>query len=442
MMEKEQNNIISQVIPHSLASNMGIETGDVLLSINGQKVEDIIEYMYLTTDEYVELEIKKSDGSLKRYKIYKEYDEDIGIIFDNPIIDKAKTCSNKCIFCFIDQLPLNMRPTLYFKDDDSRLSFLQGNFVTLTNMTEEDINKIIQYRISPINVSIHTTNQTLRMKMLNNRFAGNVLERLERLSKEGIAINGQIVLCRDVNDKEELDKTIQDLYGLYPSLNSLAVVPVGLTKYRQGLYPLIGYDKSTVQEVIKQVEGWQEKLLDLIGIRFIYLSDEFYLLGERELPKYKDYEGFPQLENGVGLMRKFEHDFLNNLNALDNINDRHMEISIITGKSAKAFMEGIAMKIHKRNPTIRIHVYAIINSFFGDSITVSGLITGQDIITQLENHPLGEAIIIPESMLKADDEVFLDDLTVIDIKNALGIPVIISPVDGKEFIGKIINLII
>lgn len=441
-MEKKENNIISQVISDSLAYFIGIESGDILLKINEQKVTDVIEYIYLTTEEYIELDIRKNDGSIKKYKIHKEYDEDIGIIFDNPIIDKAKVCSNKCIFCFIDQLPSNMRETLYFKDDDSRLSFLQGNFITLTNMTEKDINKIIKYRISPINVSIHTTDQLLRMKMLNNRFAGNIMERLERLSKARIEINGQIVLCRDINDKKELDKTISDIYKLYPSFNSLAVVPVGLTKFRENLYSLTSYDRFSAQEVIEQIEIWQEKLLEIIGSRFVYLSDEFYLLAERELPKYENYEGFSQLENGVGLIRKFEHDFLDNLSLLDKIKGRSIEISMITGKSAKDFMDRIIAELHKKNPCIRIRLHAIKNCFFGDSITVSGLITGQDIITQLKNSQLGEVIIVPTNMLNSDEKLFLDDLSIEDIEKALGVPVFISPVDGRKFIEKIADLII
>jgi len=438
MLEKEKNKI-SMVVPNSIAFRMGIEEGDILLKINNQSLNDIIEYMFLTADEYIELEIRKRNSLIKNYRINKEYDEDLGIIFENPIIDKTKNCMNKCIFCFIDQLPSHLRETLYFKDDDSRLSFLQGNFVTLTNMSDDDIDKIIRYRISPINVSIHTTDHALRVKMLNNKNAGNIYERLMKLCKAGIEINGQIVLCPNINDNEKLDNTIRDLSKLYPGVFSLAVVPVGLTKFRKHLFPLSGYDKASAEEVVDRVEAWQQSLFKRLDTSFVFLSDEFYILSGRCLPKYEEYEEFTQLENGVGLIRKFEHDFFRYLDRLKGVKTSNNEFSIVTGKSAASFMSGICSEIEKKIPGIKINVFAITNVFFGESITVSGLVTGKDIINQLRGCDLGEAVFMPDSMLKAGETVFLDDLSVEDVRDALKVPVVISPVKGEEFIKKIIE---
>ncbi|MFZ5966286.1 MAG: DUF512 domain-containing protein [Bacillota bacterium] len=432
--------IISQVEKGSIAGRVGIQESDRLLEINGQKVKDIIDYIFLTSDEMVELTIEKKNGAIKKYTIYKEYDESLGILFHNPIIDEAKSCTNKCIFCFIDQLPPNMRETLYYKDDDSRLSFLQGNFITMTNMSDEDFEKIIRYRISPLNISIHTTDPQLRMKMLNNRFAGNIYERLKRLSEADIKVNGQIVLCRNINDKGHLDNTIGDLVKLYPCIESLAVVPVGLSKHRNNLFPLNGYDKSSAKEVILQIEQWQKKLLTSIHTRFVYPSDEFYILAGQPVPDYDSYEGFPQLENGVGLMSKFENELTDALEQLRTDTDYpRKHISIVTGKSAKTFMDDLCKRIESKVSAVSITVHEIRNEFFGESITVAGLLTGKDIINQLKGKKLGEKLLIPACMLKADDTIFLDDVTVADLNRSLEVDIAISKVDGYDFLAKVLE---
>ncbi|RKD27683.1 putative radical SAM enzyme, TIGR03279 family [Caminicella sporogenes DSM 14501] len=439
-MNKFHNkNIIANIVKGSIAEEIGIEPGDVLHSINGREINDIIDYLYHTADEYLEVEIEKENGEIWILEIEKEYDEDLGIIFSNPILDKANHCRNKCIFCFIDQLPKNMRKSLYFKDDDSRLSFLQGNFVTLTNLSDKDIDRIIEYNISPINVSIHTTNPQLRVKMLNNKTAGNILERLNKLTKNRILINGQIVLCPNINDKDELDRTIEDLYPLYPNLHSLAIVPVGVTKYREKLFPLKPFTKQQSIEVIKQIEKWQSFLKQKINTNFVYLSDEFFITADYDLPEYEEYEGFPQIENGVGLIRKFEFEFLSFLKKLPSNLKVKKDVSVITGTSAKKFIEGLAKKLMNKFKELNITVHVIKNEFFGETITVAGLITGQDIIKQLNGKYLGDRVIIPKSMLKSDEDIFLDDISVKELEKRLKTKVLVSQVNGKDFIKKIIE---
>lgn len=439
-MEKEKyKNIVAKVEKESIAEEMGIEIGDILISINGKKIIDIIDYLFLISDNYLEVEIQKNNGEIWILEIDKDYDEDLGIEFNNAILDKAKSCKNKCIFCFVDQLPTNMRKSLYFKDDDSRLSFLQGNFLTLTNLSDVDIDRIIEYNISPINVSIHTTNPELRVKMLNNRTAGNILERIKKLTENRILINGQIVLCPGINDELELEKTIKDLYPLYPNLHSVAIVPVGITKFRENLYPLKIFDEEEANKVIMQVNKWQRLLKERIGTSFVYLSDEFYNIAKQPLPSYEDYEGFPQIENGVGLIRKLEHEFNEYLLSLPSNLEIDKTITIITGVSAAKFMRELTKKLTDRVSKLRIQVYPIINNYFGETITVSGLITGKDIINQLENKELGAEILIPKSMLKSDEPVFLDDIKVKDIEEHFLKKIKVCDIDGKALIDNIIK---
>lgn len=438
MNKKNYSNIISKIEPYSIAEEMGIEKEDILISINGKKIIDVLDYLFLISDDYLEVEIEKKDGEVWVLEIDKDYDEDLGIEFENPILDKAKFCKNKCIFCFVDQLPQNMRKSLYFKDDDSRLSFLQGNFVTLTNLSDEDIDRIIEYNISPINVSIHTTNPDLRVEMLNNKSAGNVLERIKKLTENRIIINGQIVLCPGVNDGTELDRTIDDLHKLYPNICSMAIVPVGITKFRENLYPMEIFNKEKANLVITQVHKWQKSLKEKIGTNFVYLSDEFYIMAEKSLPDYEDYEGFPQIENGVGLIRKMEYEFDEYLKTLPENLEVDKTITVITGVSAAPFLKDLASKLTYKVSKLKIQVSSIINNFFGETITVSGLITGQDIINQLKDKELGDKIIIPKSMLKSDEPVFLDDVTIKDIEKTLKRDVIICDVEGKSFIESII----
>ncbi len=439
MLEKDQKNIISSVAPGSIGEELELEVGDTLLAINGKKINDIIDYLYLLSDDYLEIEIEKKNGENWVLEIEKEFDEDLGVEFDNPILDKARSCKNKCVLCFVDQLPEDMRQTLYFKDDDSRLSFLQGNFVTLTNLSDKDIDRIVEYNISPINVSIHTTNPELRVKMLKNKSAGNVLERLKQLTESRIIVNGQIVLCPGYNDGKELEKTINDLYKLHPNLESLAIVPVGLTKYREGLEDLQLFDKNSSRVAIEQVRDIQNRLLNEIGTRFVYLSDEFYINANMGLPTYEEYEGFPQLENGVGLIRKLEQEFYDYLETIEpNTLDRRLVIA--TGVSAQNHLRKFAGDLMQKFEGLEIDVRAIDNNFFGKSITVAGLITGSDIMNQIKEHVSSKDILlIPKSMLKANEEVLLDDTTVDEMRRKLGCEVRITDVNGSALINNIIK---
>ena len=437
---KNTNNVISKVYKDSIADELGIEVGDLLISINGEPIHDIIEYRFLLSDEYLEVEIQKQNREVYIYEIEKDYDDDLGIEFTNPIIDKAKSCRNKCVFCFIDQLPKGMRETLYFKDDDSRLSFLQGNFVTLTNMSEEDIDNIIKYRISPINISVHTTNPELRKTMIKNKFAGNLYSIMERLAEAQIQMNCQIVLCPGYNDKEELERTVSDLTKLYPYVNSAAAVPVGITKHREHLPNLEIFNEKTAGETIDQVDKLQKKYLKELGTRFIFLSDEFYIMANRKLLDYDEYEGFIQFENGVGMISKFEReikDYLENLS--EDHKSKIKKVSIATGHSAYEFMCEMAKCIMEKCPNVQIDVYKIINNFFGDTITVSGLVTATDIIDQLKDKNLGETLYIPRSMLKADEEIFLDNITLENLSDIMGLEVVPCLNEGKDFIDKILK---
>lgn len=437
---KNINNVISKVYKGSIAEEIGVEVGDLLISINEQPIHDIIEYKFLLSDEYLEVEIKKINGEVYIYEIEKEYDEDLGIEFTNPIIDQAKSCRNKCLFCFIDQLPKGMRETLYFKDDDSRLSFLQGNFVTLTNMSEDDINNIIRYRISPINISVHTTNPELRQKMIKNKFAGRLYSIMERLAEAGIQMNCQIVLCPGHNDKEELARTISDLEKLYPYVNSAAIVPVGITKHRSHLPDLEIFNEKTAGETIDQIHDLQSMYLEKRGTRFAFLSDEFYIIANRPLLKYDEYEGFIQFENGVGMISKLEREIQGHLDKLPtDALTRKKKVSIATGHSAFEFIKDMAKCVMDKFNNIQIDVYKIRNEFFGETITVSGLITATDIIEQLKGKDLGETLYIPKSMLKADEDIFLDNITLDGIKDIMKIEVVPCLNEGKDFVDKLLK---
>ena len=419
---KNSNNIISKVYKGSIAEEIGIEVGDLLIAVNDEEIHDIIEYKFLISDEYIELEIQKRDGEVYIY-----------------VIDKAKSCRNKCVFCFIDQLPKGMRETLYFKDDDSRLSFLQGNFVTLTNMSEEDIDNIIKYRISPINISVHTTNPELRRKMITNKHAGKLIDTMRRLADAHIEMNCQIVLCPGYNDKEELDRTLSDLSNLYPYVNSVAIVPVGITKYRDNLAKLEIFEYESANETIDQVHALQEKYLKELNTRFAFLSDEFYIIAKRPLLDYDEYEGFLQFEDGVGMIRKQGTETINYLKTLDADDSIEKTVSIATGSSAYEFILDMANKVMEKFKNVKINVYKIRNDYFGHTITVSGLITATDIINQLKDKDLGSALYITRSMLKSDEEVFLDDITLEELTEKLNVQVITCQNEGKDFVEKIIN---
>ncbi|OLS01684.1 DUF512 domain-containing protein [Tissierella creatinophila] len=429
---KETKNIIEEVDIGSIAAELGIEKGDIILSINGKEIKDIIDYKYLVSDDYILLQIQRAE-EIWEFEIEKDFDEDLGIIFTNPLIDKAKSCKNKCIFCFVDQLPPNMRETLYFKDDDSRLSFLQGNFITLTNMTDDEIDRIIEYRLSPINVSVHTTNPDLRVKMLKNKNAGKVYSILKRFHKANLEVNCQIVLVPEVNDGEELDRTLRDLSKLYPSVSSVAVVPIGITKYRENLEKVKSFDANMSSNLLKYFSEIQNKFLVELGTQFVFPSDEFFALSHKELPSYEEYEGFPQLENGVGLMKLFQYEVEEELKNTPDGHNIDKTFTIATGTLAYDFMKDIAERIEKKFKGLEIKVVPIKNNFFGEKITVSGLITGGDLIQGLKGI-ITDKIIIPKSMMKSGEDIFLDNITLKDLEKKIGVPVMISKVSGKQFI--------
>ncbi len=430
---------IIEVRPSSIAEELGIKKGDRLISINSAGIKDILEYKYLTTDEFLEVEIEHGNGEIWIYEVEKEYDEDIGIVFEG-IIDKPKSCHNKCIFCFIDQLPSGMRETLYFKDDDTRLSFLQGNFVTLTNLSERDINRIIKYRISPINVSVHTTDPELRKKMLNNKNAGKLMDYLERLRKGEIEVKAQIVLCPGVNDGEQLLKTLNDLAELYPQVSCTAIVPAGVTKYRQGLYKLEEFNKASAASVIEAVKKQQEKFLAELGTRFAFLSDEFFMISGRDLPEYDEYEGFTQLENGVGPTALFNREIEESLKGLGSYNKKQRSISLITGEYAAQNLKRAASKIESSIEGLKINIFPISNDFFGPGVKVAGLLTGKDILDQLKNKAVGDSVFIPECMLKRDEKIFLDDITADQLEKELDARIIICKEDGSDLIKNILSV--
>ena len=430
--------IISSVAPGSIAQEMGIEPGDRLLEVNGKSPEDVFDYRYLMNEEEILVLIRKANGEEWELEIEKEYEDDLGIEFENGLMDDYRSCRNKCIFCFIDQLPKGMRSTLYFKDDDSRLSFLQGNYLTLTNMSEHDIDRIIQYKLSPINISFQTMNPELRCKMLHNRFAGEIFDKVKRLKEAGIIMNGQIVLCRGVNDGAELERSIRELTAYMPQLESVSVVPVGLTRYRDGLYPLEPFTKEDACEVLDLIHSWQEKLYKEWGNHFIHAGDEWYILAERPIPEEKTYDGYLQLENGVGMVRLLEEEVAQTLAGMTG-DDRKIHRTIATGELAAPFLRKHVESVRKKYPNADIQVLAIKNEFFGGKITVAGLITGTDLISQLKGKDLGDRLLLTNHMLKSGEPVFLDDLTVEDVQNALQIKVSIVESSGADFVSSLIE---
>ena len=458
-------NKIYIVQKNSIAEEAGIEEGDFLLSINKQNIKDIFDYRYFQASEELILEIEKPDGEIWEVEVEKDESEDLGIEFEDSLIDGAKSCTNKCIFCFIDQLPKGMRETVYFKDDDSRLSFLTGNYVTLTNIKKEELQRIINYRMSPINVSVHTTNPELRKFMLGNRFAGDVLEKIKMLTDSGIEVNCQIVLCKDINDKLELDRTIGDLTKLYPAVNSISIVPVGISKYRDNLYKLIPFDRESSINVINQVHKWQNELLKEKGSRVIYLSDEFYINAEMDIPNQEAYEGFPQIENGVGMLALFIDEVTEALKSKDNLklaqkwknrkssckdtlqdcnkkeinSQKKRHISIATGRLVYKNILKLVSEISKVFEGIDVKVYDIENNFFGQHVNVCGLLTGSDIVEQLKDKQLGQELLISRSMLRAGEHVLLDDYTVEQIEAELHVIFRIVENDGADFVSAIIG---
>ncbi len=472
-MIKKEGHVVERVLPGSIGQEMGIEPGDVLLAINGQEISDIFDYQYECMDSYLEVLVRKASGEEWLLEIDKEEEEDLGLAFANGLMDDYRSCHNHCIFCFIDQMPKGMRDTLYFKDDDARLSFLQGNYVTLTNMSEQDIDRIIRYHLSPINISFQTTNPELRCRMLNNRFAGEALEKVERLYQSGIAMNGQIVLCKGINDGAELERSIRDLSRYIPVLESVSVVPVGLSAHREGLYPLEPFTQADALAVLELIHGWQERIYKTQGTHFIHASDEWYILAGLPLPEQERYDGYPQLENGVGMLRLQEEEFQEALQEVQEIirgdsgrrrhgqsddegqavygrdsglagtagaegpKERH--ISVATGLLAYSHIQDMAGRLMALCPWLTIDVFPIRNDFFGELITVSGLLTGQDIRAQLAGKELGEALYLPWNVLRSGEEIFLDDMTVGELGNALQTRVNIVKSSGHDFVWKMLG---
>ena len=433
----QKGHTIKSVDPGSIADELGLEPGDRLLSIDGHELEDIFDYEYYIENESIMVVIAKKNGEEWELDIENDY-QDLGLTFENGLMSDYKSCHNKCVFCFIDQMPKGMRETLYFKDDDSRLSFLQGNYVTLTNMKDKDIERIIKFKLAPINISVQTTNPELRCKMLHNRFAGEALKKIDRLYEAGTPMNGQVVMCKNLNDGDELDRTIRDLTKYIPCMESVSVVPVGLSKYRDGLYPLEPITAEDAAKTIDIIEKWQKKVYAEHGIHFIHASDEFYILAGRELPEEGRYDGYIQLENGVGMIRLLTTEVHEALDELEGDEEKE-ELSIATGKLAAVYLAGFLEEIKKKFPNRKVHLYPIRNDFFGEMITVAGLITGQDLIAQLKDKPLGSRLLLPECMFRSGEEVFLDDITRQEVENALQVPVNIVKSSGQDFVNAVLH---
>lgn len=436
---KKHEHIVKSLMPGGIGEELRIEPGDKLLAINGNEIQDVFDYYYYEESEQLLLLIEKPDGEEWELEIEKDEDESLGIEFDQSLMDEYRSCRNKCMFCFIDQMPKGMRETLYFKDDDSRLSFLQGNYITLTNMSDHDVERIVKYRLEPINISFQTTNPELRCKMLHNRFAGEALKKVDILYRGQIEMNGQIVLCKGVNDGEELERTIRDLTGYLPYLKSVSIVPVGLTKYRDGLYPLEPFTKEDAREVLSVIHRWQEKIYQEHGIHMIHAGDEWYVLAEEEVPEEARYDGYLQLENGVGMMRLLFNEVQEALSAVTG-DGRQREISLATGRLMYPYIGKILEEIRKKFPNITTHLYAIRNDFFGERITVSGLITGQDLTGQLKGQPLGERLLLPCNMLKIGEPVFLDDFTLEEVENSLQVKTDIVKSSGQDLLDAVIGV--
>ncbi len=435
-MNKEH--IIKSVLQDSIAWEMGIEAGDKLIQINGADIEDIFDYQYLVHDEDVVIIIEKADGEQWELEIEKEYGEELGIEFEQGLMDEYRSCKNNCVFCFIDQMPEGMRDTLYFKDDDSRLSFLQGNYITLTNMSDKDIARIVKYHLGPINISIQSMNPELRCKMLHNRFAGDALKKMDALFHGGIEMNGQIVLCPELNDGEELEYSIREMSRYFPNLQSVSIVPVGLTKYREGLFPLRTFTKEEAKAVLKTIHSWQDKFYQEYGSHCIHAGDEWYILAEEPFPEEQRYDGYLQLENGVGMVRLLLDEFEDALTQVDG-DERRGKLTLATGKLMAPIIKGMMIQLNDKYPNIEIDVKIIENEFFGKDITVTGLMTGRDIISQLQNIELGSYVLLPQNVLRTGEDVFLDDVTLDEVKEALQVKVDIVKSSGYDLRDSILS---
>ena len=432
--------LIDSVTPHTPAAKAGIHAGDRLLTINGNVIRDVLDYRFYMIDTTLTVEVERKDKLLSFHIKKAEYGE-LGLEFTDYLMDRQHHCANKCVFCFVDQLPKGMRETLYFKDDDSRMSFLFGSYVTLTNMSDEDIARIIKMHISPINISVHATDPELRVELMKNPRSGEVLKYIPQLAAHHIRINAQIVICPGLNDGEQLRRSLWDLGEYAPEVQSIALVPVGLTGHREGLYPLEPFTKEDAQQVLATIHKWQEKLFPEYGLHFIHASDEWYILAEEELPQEEQYDGYLQLENGVGMLRLLLDEFAEAMEE-DRINGRQARakhITLATGRLAYRFIKQMAMQMEERYEGLQIDVIAIRNDFFGEMITVSGLLTGQDIMAQLKDRDLGEKLLLPQNVLKSGEPVFLDDYTLDDIEKALQVRIDIVKSSGRDFIEAILS---
>ena len=425
---------IETVAPGSIAQEMGVEAGDMLISINGMSVEDVFDYRYYCQDEELNVLIRKGEsGEEWLLEIEKESDEDLGLGFESGLMSEYRSCRNNCIFCFISQMPKGMRKTLYFKDDDARLSFLQGNYITLTNMSEHDLDRIIRYHLEPINISFHTMDPELRCRMLKNKNAGEAFAKVRRLKEAGIEMNGQIVLCRGINDGAQLEYSLQQFEQYLPELKSVSVVPVGLTKYREKLPKLEPFGTEDARGVLEQIHRWQAYYFERYGTHLVHASDEWYILAGQELPPEESYDGYLQLENGVGMLRLLTEEVKETL-AEDAGDERERRVSVVTGKLAEPYIRKLAGAVREKYPNVQAEVIPIINHFFGELITVSGLLTGQDILEQLRNKDLGDELLLPENLLRSGERVLLDDVTVEDLEVSLQIKVRIVESDGQSLV--------
>lgn len=432
---------VASVRENSVAEAEGIVAGDVLISVNGNDIRDVLDYRFYLTDTSVALRLARADKPYEVRFRKGEYD-DIGLEFETPLMDKKHSCANKCVFCFVDQLPKGMRETLYFKDDDDRLSFLHGNYVTLTNLRDRDVERLIKMHISPINVSVHTTNPELRVRMMGNRRAGEVLSYLRRFADGGLTLCTQIVLCKGLNDGAELDRSMRDLAAYYPALRSCAIVPVGITKFREGLYPLELFTKEEAAAVVAQVNAFGEKCLEKYGTRLFYCADELYLKAGLPLPDEDYYEDFSQIENGVGMLTSLAAEFDFEMQDLGTALADYRPprtVSIATGVAAYDQIASMARRLAERVQGLTVKVYRIVNRFFGETVTVSGLLTGTDLAEQLTGEDLGDELLFPETMLKADEDVFLDDTTPAWLSQKLGVPVRASRGEGGAFVRAVLG---
>ena len=427
---------ITGVLPHSRAARAGILPGDVLLEINSRVINDVLDYRFRLAEDTVVLKLHR-EADIIEVRIKKDTYDDIGLEFGTQLMDKKHRCENGCIFCFIDQNPRGMRDTIYFKDDDSRLSFLHGNYITLTNLHDDDIERIIEMHISPVNVSVHTTNPELRIKMMKNKRAGEVLSYLRRLADAGILLRGQIVLCRGINDGNELERTMNDLREFYPAMDSVSVVPAGLTAHRDGLFPLEPFTAEECAGVIKQIAYFNEKS----GCRMFFASDEFYVTSKTPLPPDEFYGEYTQIENGVGMLSSFGYEFeaaLRHVTA-DNCPGTR-EVSVATGEAAWMFISSLTKQLTKKCPGFKCKVYKIKNEFFGGQVTVTGLLTGRDIASQLRGKPLGETLFLSKTTLRADGDLFLCGMTPYELEQELGCSIIFTENDGGDFCDKLLGM--